>query len=351
MKTRLLKSLALAAVLAALGATAHADATVPSLCVWDPIGAAGPLFDATKNYALAMQKFGVHMKLKSYTDEQVAAEDFRVGQCDGLLATSIRTRPYNSVIPALDYAGATTIVHDGKIDINASYEVVRKAMMVFASPGAEKMNIQDRFEVGGILPTGAVYMIVHDRSLFKKDKGFAGTRMMALDNDKEAAYLIQRAGAQPVACDLKTFVTKFNNGSLDVIFAPAVAYQPLEIFRGMGPNGGMSRFPLAFTSIQLILDRTRFPEGFGLHSRQYWVGQFGAVTAAVRRAEADIPPQVWVDYEPEQAAKYVASQRDLRVEMANNGFYNKVGLKVMKRVRCSVYAAAPECATQAEIQW
>ena len=121
--------LASAPALAAVGSS-------PSVCVWDPIGAAGPLFDAAKSYALAAQKLGVEVKLKAYTDERVASEDFRVGQCDALLATSIRTRPYNPVTVAIDYAGASTIIKDGKIDLEASYDVVRKAIQLFASPVA-----------------------------------------------------------------------------------------------------------------------------------------------------------------------------------------------------------------------
>jgi hypothetical protein len=341
---------ALALCLSSLQAwAADGPAPTPAICVWDPLGAAGQLYDGAKGYALAMQKLGVDITLKAYTDERVAAEDFRVGQCDGLMATSIRTKPYNAVTAALDYTGAATIVRDGKIDLDASYQVIHKALQVFASPGAAKLSVQDRFEVGGIVPSGALYTIARDKTIFKR--GFAGTRMPAFDHDKVQAYLIAKIGAQPVSADISNFVNKFNNGGVDVIFAPAVAYQPLEIYRGVGSKGGVSRLPLAFTSVQLVLNRSRFPEGFGEKSRQFWLDQYEVIVTAVRKAEASIPAQAWVDYPPEEAATFVAGQRDLRVELANKGFYNKQGLKIMKRVRCSVYAAAPECNTTAEIDW
>jgi hypothetical protein len=321
----------------------------PSMCVWDPIGASGPLYDAMKTYALAAQKMGVDLTLKAYTDERVASEDFRVGQCDALLATSIRTRPYNAVTVAIDYGGASTVVKDGKIDFDASYDVVRKAIQLFASPAAAKLVVQDRFEVAGILPMGAIYTFARDRAIFKK--GFAGARMPAFDDDKVQAYLIQRAGGQPVSSDISNFVTKFNNGSVDVIFAPAVAYKPLEIYRGVGTKGGVSRFPLAFTTMQLVMDRTRFPAGFGEKSRQYWSGQFDQAVVAVRKAESEIPAQAMVDFNLEEALGFIVSQRDTRVELAKKGFYDKQGLKVMKRIRCSVYSAASECSNTAEIEW
>ena len=344
---RRLAACGLAAI--SLSAAQAFAAATPSVCVWDPLGASGQVFDTAKNYALAAQKLGVEIKLKAYTDEKVAAEDFRVGQCQGLLATSMRTKPYNSVSVAIDYGGAATIVRDGKIDMDASYDVVRKAIQLFASPGAAKLAVQDRFEVGGILPLGAIYTFVRDKTLFTK--GFAGARMPAFDDDKVQAYLIQRAGAQPVSSDVNNFVTKFNNGSVDVVFAPAIAYKPLEIYRGVGTAGGISRFPLAFITLQLVLEKSHFPAGFGEKSRQFWASQYEQLLGSVRKAENDLPAALMVDYPLEQGLAFVVGQRDTRVELAKQGNYDKQGLKIMKRIRCSVNAAASECANTAEIDW
>lgn len=336
--------------LGAVHQAAHAAAdTTPTLCIWDPIGAAGPLFDAAKSYALAAQQFGTDVKLKSYTDERVASEDFRVGQCSGLMATSLRTKHYLPLTAATDYGGAATIVRDGKIDMDASYDVVRKAVNLFASPAAAKLVVHDRFELGGILPTGSILTFVRDRNLFKK--GFTGARLPAFDDDKVQAYLIQRIGAQAVSSDINNFVTKFNNGNVDALFAPAVAFRPLEIYRGVGTQGGVSRFPLAFTTIQLVLERSHFPAGFAEKSRQYWAGQFDQAVAAARKAEADIPANLFVDFPSEEAVKFVAGQRDTRLDLAEKGFYDKQGLKIMKRIRCNVHAAAAECTSNAEVDW
>ena len=175
--------------------------------------------------------------------------------------------------------------------------------------------------------------------------------MPAFDHDKVQAHLINLIGAQPVSADLRNFVTKFNNGGLDVIFSPAVAYLPMEINKGVGSKGGISRLPLGFTTLQLVIDRTHFPDGFGAAARAYWLSQHDAVLTAVRKAEADIPPQIWVDLKPEEAVAFVTAQHNLRVELGKRGFYDKQGLRFMKRVRCSVHASAPECATRAEIDW
>jgi hypothetical protein len=346
--TTLLASALVGAALSSSAIAANAKDPV-SLCVWDPIGQGGQIFDNAKSYALAMSRHGVDIRLKAYTDEGVAAEDFKVGQCDGLLATSIRTKPYNTVTAAMDTGGAVTIMRDGKIDMDASYKVIHKALQVLASPQASKFTLQDRFEMAGAIPLGPIYVMVRDKTLFKK--GFAGTRMPAFDHDKSQAYLIAKVGAQPVSVDTKTFVTKFNNGATDMVFAPAVAYQPLEIYKGIGKDGGVNRFPLTFSSLQLVFERSKIPEGFGAKSRQYWAEQFDEILVAVKKAETGIPANMWVEFPPEEALKFVNNQRDLRVELAQKGFYDKQGLKFMKRVRCSVYQAAPECSNNVELDW
>lgn len=338
----------LAASLGLLAAAAQA-APAPTFCIWDPVGKGGQIFDTAKSYAVAMQKQGMEINLKVYADEKVAAEDFRVGQCEGLLASSMRTKNYNPLTASLDNGGVATIVRNGKIDMDASYQVITKAIQVLAAPGAEKLNVQDRFEVAGIAPMGAIYIFVRDKTIFKR--GFAGVRMPAFDHDKVQAYLIAKAGAQPVSVDMRNFVTNFNNGNTDVVFAPAVAYQPLEIFRGVGNSGGVSRFPLTFSSLQLVIDRTKFPEGYGQKSRQYWAEQVGTLVSIVRKTENGLPANIWVDYDPEDGVKFVNNQRDTRVELANKGFYDKQGLKFMKKVRCSVYGEPPECGNKIEIDW
>ena len=80
-----------------------------------------------------MQKKGVSLDLKGYTDERVATEDFRTGQCDAVIATAFRTRQFNIVAGSIDTLGATTIVRDGKIDMPASYDVVRRVIQTYSA--------------------------------------------------------------------------------------------------------------------------------------------------------------------------------------------------------------------------
>lgn len=337
-----------AAALVVLGATqAHA---AQKICVYDLLGTSGDIFNMAKDYAVAMQKYGVTLELKGYTDERVATEDFRTGQCDGVIATAFRTRQFNIVAGSIDTLGATTIVRNGKIDMPASYEVVRKIIQTYASPAASKLMVEGNYEVGGIVPLGAAYPVVNDRKM-NTVEALAGKRIASFDYDKAQAVMIQRIGAQPVSADITNFATKFNNGSVDMVGAPSMAYKPLELHKGIGTKGGIVRFPMLILTYQVMLNKTKFPDGFGLKSREYWLSQFDRAMQLIKQADASIPPATWVDLSPENSYKYTLMLRESRIDIAEQGMYDKKGLKVIKKIRCSVNPADPECATKSEEDW
>ena len=139
------------AVVAACSATAQAKQKV---CVFDILGTNGDAFNTARDYALEMQRHGADMELKVYIDERVAVEDYRTGQCDAVMATALRTRAFNPLTASLDSVGASTIVKGGKLDMAASEEVVRRAILLFSAPKAASLMVQGGHEVGASCPWG-----------------------------------------------------------------------------------------------------------------------------------------------------------------------------------------------------
>jgi len=294
----------------------------------------------------------VTIDLKAYNNEGVAAEDFRTGQCDAVVGTAFRTRQFNAVTAATDSLGATTIVRDGKIDMAASYDVLRKLIQTYAAPSPQvtKLMVNGDYEVGGIGPIGAAYPIVNDRRI-NTVEALAGKRIASFDYDKAQAVMIQRIGAQPVSADVTNFALKFNNGQLDMIAAPSIAYKPLELYKGIGSKGAIARFPIMILTYQMILNRTKFPEGFGEKSRAYWLTQFDRNLQQIRMADASIPASTWMDLSAENSYKYTLMLRESRIDIAEKGLYDKRGLKVIKKIRCAVNPGDPECSTKSEEEW
>jgi hypothetical protein len=338
-----------AILLATAGLSAHAAQKV---CVYDILGASGDMFNMTKDYIVAMQKHGVALELKAYNNEGVATEDFRTGQCDAVVATAFRTRQFNAVAASIDTLGSTTIVRDGKIDMPGSYEVVRKLIQTYSasSPQVTKLMTEGNYEVGGIVPIGAAYPVVNDRKI-NTVEALAGKKIAAFDYDKAQAVMIQRIGAQPISADITNFSTKFNNGSVDMIAAPTLAYKPLELYKGIGSKGAIARFPILILTYQMIINKTKFPENFGEQSRAYWLTQFDRAMQLIKQSDASVPASTWMELSPENAYKYTLMLRESRVDIAQKGLYDKRGLKVIKKVRCTVNPSDPECSTKSEEEW
>lgn len=337
-----------AAALAAMVAASPLALAKQKICVFDILGTSGDGYNSAKDYALEMQKHGADIELKAYIDERVAVEDFRTGQCDAVLATALRTRAFNPLTAALDSVGASTVVRNGKLDMAGSIEVVRKTVQTFSSPKAAALMVNGNYEVGGIAPLGAAYAFVNDRAISNLEAA-SGKRVAAFDHDKAQAQLIQRVGARPVAADIMNFGTMFNNGNVDVVMAPSIAYKPLELNKGMGTKGAVHRFPLTILTYQMIFKRDKFPEGYGQKSRETWLTRFDNVIELTKRADATIPAKFWMDPTEAEAERYVNLMRDGRIEMADKGFYDKKGLKIIKRIRCDVNPSAPDCSQPSEM--
>ena len=340
-------ALAASALIAAFGATAVQAKTL--VCVWDVAGKTGDVYAQATDYAIAMQKQGADIEIKSYVDERVAIEDFRAGQCDGVIATAFRTRQFNQLAGSLDSIGSTTIVKNGKVDIDASYEVVRKVIQIFADPKAGKLMVEGNFEVAGIFPLGAAYPMVRDRKI-NSVEALSGKKIAAFDYDKAQGMMIQRIGAQPVSVDVTNIGPKFNNGFVDMVTLPAVAFKPFELYKGIGKTGGIGRLPILIPTVQMVINKAKFPDGFGEASRQYWLSKFDNALRLIKIAENGIPANMWEELPVDAVPKYVLMFRESRIEIAKQGLYNKQGLNIIKRARCSINASDAECASKSEIE-
>lgn len=336
-----------AGVALTLSAAALSAQAANTMCVFDIIGATGDAFNMAKDYAVAMQKSGVTVELKAYNNESTAVSEFRAGKCDALMATAFRTREFNGVAGAIDSLGATTVVRDGKVDLPASYEVVRKVVQTFASAQAAKLMVEGSYEVGGIVPFGAAYPMVNNRAIDSVE-ALAGKRIAALEYDKAQALMVERVGGKPVAVDINNLSAKFNGGEVDMIAAPTLAYKPLELNKGIGAKGGIARFPLLILTYQVVLNQAKFPAGFGEKSRAHWVGEFDRAMKLVQNADASIPAGTWMEVSPDHVKKYTNILRESRIAITGQGVYNKQGLKVIKKVRCAANPAEADCSSPSE---
>jgi hypothetical protein len=324
---------ALVSVLPARGAEAHKKRT---FCVYDPSGAVGDAFNMAKDYRAAALEWGYDLKMVPYTDERTASEDFKAGKCDLALLTGVRARGYNRFVGTVEALGALK-----------SYDQLKTVLQLLASPkAASKMRVGP-YEVVAVFPAGAVYLMLRDRAL-RNVKDLAGKRIATLDFDEAAVTMVDRAGASMVPADIGTFAGMFNNGGVDVAYAPATAVGPLELRKGLLPKGGIARYPLAQLTLQILARKDTIDEAFGQASRAFAVKYFDRALKVVRRAERGIPKKLWIEISAKESEGYDDLFRGVRIVLRDRKVYDGTMLRLMRRVRCKADPARAECAEKAE---
>lgn len=303
----------------------------PSICVFDYLGSKGPIANLATEYSLEGQKNGYGFKPVIYTNEAVATKDFETGQCDGLVATGIRTRRFNSFTGSLDAIGGLP-----------DYRAVLTALKTMGSDSLQPVMVQGDYEVGGVLPFGAAYIFVNDKEINSLGKA-AGKKVAALAHDESQIKLIEAVGAQPVAADVSNFGSFFNNGAVDVIVAPSIAYQPLELYRGLKKKGGIVQMPVAMVTYQIILRQSKFPVGSGLKLRKYVAKEMPKALDAVKKIDQQIPQKYFIKMSDEAKVEYAFKMREARVALSKESIYDGCTLRLMKKVRCNVNPASADC--------
>ena len=115
-------------VAVALGAV---PAQAQTACIFDIMGAQGDVYAMARDYALEVKRMGISLKLKPYTNERVALEDFKAGQCDGAIMTGLRGRQFNQFTGSIDSVGSLP-----------TYKHMRTVVELLASPKSARAWVQ-----------------------------------------------------------------------------------------------------------------------------------------------------------------------------------------------------------------
>lgn len=302
-----------------------------NICVFDPVGKNGPIFSEMRDYQAAALGWGVTLKLKPYTDERVAAEDFKSGMCDGVSLTGVRARQFNSFTGTLDSIGSLP-----------TYEHLKTTLQTLSSPKAAKYMIDGPYQVAGIIPAGAAYLLVRDRSVDTVGE-MSGKRIAVMENDDAQKVLVMSVGASPVASSITNMYSKFNNGAVDICAASAPLYEAMELEKGLKNNGGVIRFALAQVTFQLLIHNDKFPADFGQQSREYYFAQIDRAIDTIRAQETKIAAKLWIDLPDADKTGYMETFRQARLSLREKGIYNGKMLTLLRKIRCKITPTNGEC--------
>ena len=282
------------------------------------------------------RKASTDVSFRIYTNERVATEDFKAGQCDGVAISNLRARAFNQFVGSLDSIGSIE-----------SYEQMSEAIRLLSKPAASKYMVNKDFEIVALVPLGAAYIMVNDRKINSLAKA-AGKKIAVMDFDKSQAKMVQQIGAQPVAVDLTSIAGKFNNGQVDIIAGPALIFQPLELYRGMTePNGNVRgaiiRFPVVHVTGVMMMHRGKFPDGIGQLMREFAATQTPLAYQFVDKIEKAIDEKYWIDVQEADKPGYQKLMRESRIAMTKEGYYDKNMMGFLKKIRCRFNPASYEC--------
>lgn len=306
------------------------------VCVFDLVGKSGDVYALMKDYQLAAKNWGADIELRVAQNEAVIAEDFKAGKCDGISVTGMRGRQFNDFTGSLDAIGAIP-----------NLKLAVKVMQGLANPTFSKYMVKGKYEIAGVIPVGDAYLMVNDRNINTVAKA-AGKKIAVLDYDQAQKIMVQQVGAQAVSSDVTNFGSKFNNGQVDIIGAPAAAFKPLELHKGLGSKGAIVNYPILQVTGNIIIRPERFPKGYGQQSREWVKAQLPRAFDILGKMKADIPTKYWMDVPAADKPGYQKMMREARINLTEQGVYDKRMMKLLWQFRCKEDAKNFECGLQDE---
>jgi hypothetical protein len=321
--------------LVSISTTSLSSQLVPlTMCVFDFVGHDGPVHKRMKEYKIDATRWGVDLSFKVYTDDRVASEEFKNGVCDMLNLPGIRAREYNDFTGSINAVGAIpTYKHLGMI------------IKTLSSAKAGKLMRKGEYEIIGISPIGAIFLFVKDKNI-SVPSDLAGMKVTVLDNAPETAYLAEKIGLTPVSSSIMNALQKFNNHAVDITGAPGLAYEPMEMYKGLEPNGGIINWPSLQVTMQLIVRWEKLPEGFAQKSRNLLANKYVADIKTIEQSEQTIPEKYWINISDQAKDEWNELFRESRLALRDRKVYNGKALTLFRKVRCKVDPNLAECTSK-----
>ena len=310
------------------------------VCVFDLLGKSGEAYQVMEEWALMAKTWRTEIDLVSYQNEAQAEKDFEQGKCDGVYMTSMRARSYNKFAGSVDAIGAVP-----------SYAIAQKAIS-FALDKRNRHRLSSKigyqsFEVAGISQIGLAYIYVKDKKLNTIEQ-IKGKKFAVLGYDEAQKIVVKSLGGQAVLSDISDIAKKFNNGQADIMAAPAYAYKPLELDKGLGNDGAIITFPAVNMTMDLIIRPDKFSSNFGENSRAWFLSRLKSNFAVIQRIEADLPAKYKINLSNEDKTRYQQILREARMGLTKRGIYDATMMSVLKRARCTVERTNFECSLGGE---
>jgi len=301
------------------------------VCTWDPVGRNGPVITFFSDVIPRAINWGLQLEFIPYLDENQVTVDLDKGICDAGIVTAILSRDYVPFAGTLDAIGGIT-----------SKQKLNKTMAAISSPKAVDLMSSGDYEVVATLPVGSMFAFVNDRKIKDFDH-FRNKKIAVLNGDIQTKTFAELSGATPVDTTLSNFSNKFNNGVVDIVIMPALAYNTFELYRGLGKNGGILDLRLFYGMIQAIARKSEFPDDFGYQMRKYMVNRISHINAMIDEAERTIPHKYWIKTDTQTKDDLDYFYKDIRLMLKVEKQFHPKALSLLWKIRCLASPNRNEC--------
>ena len=170
-----------------------------------------------------------------------------------------------------------------------------------------------------------------------------GKKFAVLAYDEAQKIVVKSLGGQAVLSDISDIAKKFNHGQADIMAAPAYAYKPLELYKGLGNEGAIITFPAVNMTMDLIIRPEKFSSNFGQNSRTWFLNRLNNNFALIQKIETELPAKYKINLNNEDKIRYQQILREARIGLTKRGIYDANMMNVLKRARCTVERTNFEC--------
>ncbi len=302
-------------------------------CIWDPVGSNGPFISFLKETKLKAISWGIDLQLDAYTDEKVAFNDFKSQVCDAVFLTNLLAR---ELVPFTGAFGAPGAIR--------SIEELKTLSATLNSPKAKSIVTNDKYEVSGLFPVGEIYTFVRDKSSVRI-ASISGKKVSILNGDVASSRFAKVVGASPVHTSLATWGGQFNNGNVDVMFAPALAYNTFELYKGLGEAGGIIDFNILYAVMQMVVNTQKVPPSFASKMRQHALTRFDELENTVKQARSEIPQKYWITLDSKTLEEYEVLSKQIRLTLRDEKAFDPKAISLLWKIRCKFNPAHTECAS------
>jgi len=307
-----------------------------TVCTWDPVGKNGPVIAFFADLVPKAISWGIHLDFIFYADENKVAADLAKGKCDIGIVTAILSRDFVQFAGTLDAIGGIT-----------SNNKLKKTLAAISSPKAVDLMSSGDYEVVASLPVGSMFAFVNDRKI-KNIDNFRGKKMAILNGDIQTQTFARLSGAIPIETTLSDFYHQFNQGNLDIVLMPALAYNAFELYEGLGSKGGILDIRLFYGMLQAIAIKSEFASDFGVKVRRYMVGRLDTIISMIDEAEKMIPHKYWIKTSESSKHELEELYKNIRLALKVGNRFDGRALSLLWKIRCHSSPNREECIMPAE---